>query len=108
MPGQVRQEPEHQVVVRLAERGEDRQQHDIGRQDAAQLVPEVRDMLREGQPGRSPGAAELLAALLEAGTAGDVAEELAAIARARDRKRRRQTEVRIVRLLRGAVMLEVV
>src|SRR5436190_18232984 len=62
--------------------------------------------------GRPCGIAEriedLRLALLVAGLAGDVAPELAAIARSCDRERRREHEVRIVILLGMGVMGEVI
>src|SRR5258708_7355029 len=51
---------------------------------------------------------QLRLALLIAGLPGDIAQEFAAVAHLRDRKRRRQNEIGIVVLLGARVMLEMI
>ena len=73
-----------------------------------ELLPEMRCALRQRPFLRPERIEQLRLALLVAGLPGDIAQELAAIAHLRDRKRRRQHQIRIVFLLGAGVMLQMI
>ncbi len=85
-------------------RGEDRENDCVGDDCAVQPLPSHREPLRCRHVGMSECAANQRRLLLVGRLAGEIANDLAPHAAARDRKRRSQPEVGIVFLLREAMV----
>src|SRR5579885_2301899 len=88
--------------------GKNREQERVRNDGAAEPFPSCPQPGTPGIARLAEGAANQRDSLLVGGLAGQVADNLAPKAGARDRKRRRKPQIRIVLLLREAMMQDVI
>jgi hypothetical protein len=108
VPGDVGKHPEHQEIVRLSECRHQREQKELNRVLRPDPIPESFHSLAERLAGFTQCTEELRLALFVAGLPRQIAEHLAPEAFLGDGKFGGETEIGIVRLLRAAMMHEMV
>ena len=107
-PGQQRHQPQEGISPPDPGRRKSCKQDSVGNTLRSEFVPKIQGALRKRPFRRTQRVEQLRFTLVVAGLPGDVADELAAIAQPRNRKRRRQHEIGIILLLRPRMMLQMI
>ena len=107
-PGEQRQQPQQRIGPPHAGRGKACEHHGVDGTLRTELFPEMRGALRQRPFLRAERIRAIAPCAAGSRSARDIAQELAAIAHLRDRKRRRQHQIGIVLLLRARMMLQMI